>query len=192
MFIKDWKKEIFTIPNLLSLFRLVLIPVYISIYLNAEDSWDYFTAASILAVSCLTDMIDGQIARHFNQISNLGKLLDPLADKFTQLALVVCLSIRYPVLRYVLAVFLIKEFFQLIAFSFKIRKGKALPGAILAGKVCTTVLFISLFVLVLLPNLDIKIVNIIAMIDFCFLSYTFIRYIFAFFGKYSKVEDLNL
>ena len=192
MFIKDWKKEIFTIPNLLSLFRLVLIPVYISIYLNARDSWDYIMAASILAVSCLTDMIDGQIARRFNQISNLGKLLDPIADKTTQLALVVCLSIRYPVLRYVLAIFLAKEFFQLIAFSFKIRKGKALPGAILAGKVCTTVLFISLFLLVLLPNLDVKIVNIIAMVDFCFLAYTFVRYIFAFFGKYSKVEDLDL
>lgn len=192
MFIKDWKKEIFTIPNLLSLFRLLLIPVYISIYLNARDSWDYIMAASILAVSCLTDMIDGQIARRFNQISNLGKLLDPIADKTTQLALVVCLSIRYPILRYVLAVFLAKEFFQLFAAVAKFRKGKALPGAILAGKVCTTVLFVSLIVLVLLPNLDIRIVNIIAMIDFCFLCYTFVRYFFAFFGKNSKVEDLDL
>ena len=81
MSIKNWKTEILTIPNLLSLFRLALIPVYISIYLGARSNSDYFLAASILAVSCLTDMIDGKIARHFNMITNLGKLLDPIADK---------------------------------------------------------------------------------------------------------------
>ena len=68
MHIKDWKKELFTIPNLLSLFRLALIPVYVIIYLNASDYRDYFIAAAILAVSCLTDLIDGKIARHFNMI----------------------------------------------------------------------------------------------------------------------------
>lgn len=83
MFIKDWKKDVFTIPNLLSLFRLVLIPVYVAIYLNAQELWEYFLAAAILAVSCLTDMIDGKIARHYNMISTLGKILDPIADKAT-------------------------------------------------------------------------------------------------------------
>ena len=61
MFIKDWKKEIFTIPNLLSLFRLLLIPVYITIYLNAKNAADFYIAAGILAVSCITDLIDGKI-----------------------------------------------------------------------------------------------------------------------------------
>lgn len=191
MFIKDWKKDVFTIPNMLSMFRLTLIPVYVTIYLNAEESWDYYLSGSILAVSCLTDMIDGQIARRFNLISNLGKVLDPLADKFTQLALVICLSIRYPILYYVLVLFLIKEFFQLFVAYAKYRQGKALPGALLAGKVCTTVLFVSLILLVLLPNLDIRIVNGIAVVDFGFLAYAFVRYIFAFFGKYSKVQDLE-
>ena len=57
--IKDWKKEIFTIPNLLSLFRLLLIPIYMTIYLNATEANDYIGAAVILAISCLTDLIDG-------------------------------------------------------------------------------------------------------------------------------------
>ena len=107
MFIKDWKKDVFTIPNMLSLFRLSLIPVYVSIYLNARTDRDYLLAGSILAVSCLTDLVDGYIARKFNQISNLGKLLDPFADKLTQLTLVICLSIRYPVLKSVLFMFLL-------------------------------------------------------------------------------------
>ena len=73
MFIKDWKKEILTIPNLLSLFRLLLIPVYVVIYVNANDSAGYYLSAAILAISCLTDMIDGKIARHFDMVSAIGK-----------------------------------------------------------------------------------------------------------------------
>ena len=192
MFIKDWKKDVFTIPNMLSLFRLLLIPVYISIYLNAKTEWDYVLSAAILAVSCLTDLIDGQIARHFNQISNLGKLLDPIADKTTQLTLVICLSIRYPVLKIVLGLFLAKEFTQAGVAYFKFRQGKALPGALMAGKVCTTVLFTGMILLVLLPNLDIRIVQGIAILDSVCLIYAFIRYIFAFLGKHSQVQDLDL
>lgn len=192
MFMKDWKREVFTIPNMLSLFRLILIPLYISIYLNARDDKDYFLSGTILAVSCLTDLIDGQIARHFNQISNLGKVLDPLADKLTQLALVICLSIRYPVLKYVLTLFLTKELTQTCAAVFKFRQGKALPGALMAGKICTTVLFITLILLVLLPNMDLRIVNALAVLDCLCLAYAFIRYIFAFFGKHAKVQDLDL
>ncbi len=60
MHIKDWKKEVFTIPNLLSLFRLALIPVYIYIYLGATETYQYITAGTIMAVSCLTDLIDGK------------------------------------------------------------------------------------------------------------------------------------
>ena len=115
MFAKDWKKDIFTIPNLLSMFRLILIPVYILIFIKAEEIWDYYIAAGILAVSCLTDLIDGKIARHFNMISNLGKILDPVADKATQFSLIVCLATKYRILWYLLLLFVIKEGFQLIA-----------------------------------------------------------------------------
>lgn len=188
---KDWKKDCFTIPNMLSLFRLVLIPVYIVIYLNATESREYFIAGAILAVSCLTDMIDGQIARRFNMISTVGKVLDPLADKLTQLALTICLSIKYPVLLVVLVLLLVKELFQAIVAYVMFRRGKALPGALMAGKVCTTVLFVSLIVLVLIPQLDYKIVCAIAFTDTFFLAYAFISYIFAFFGKNTKLQDFE-
>ena len=144
MFIKDWKKEMFTIPNLLSVFRLVLIPVYVVIYLNAQEPADYFLAAAILAVSCLTDLIDGKIARHFNMISTVGKILDPVADKATQFTLIICLALKYPILWYLVALFVVKESFQLIAGGIRLRKGRMLKGALLSGKICTTVLFLSL------------------------------------------------
>lgn len=191
MYIKDWKKEIFTIPNLLSLFRLILIPVYVHIYLNAAEPKDYQIAGLILAASCLTDMIDGKIARHFNMITTVGKVLDPLADKITQLAITVCLSLRYQVLRPVLILFLVKEIFQLVAAILNYRKGKALDGALMVGKVCTTVLFVSLIILVLFPNIPPQFVDAIAVIDGSFLAVTFVDYIRAFFGKNAKVQDIE-
>lgn len=190
-FIKDWKKEVFTIPNLLSLFRLVLIPVYVHIYLNAQTDQEFVLAGTIMAISCLTDMVDGKIARHFNMISNVGKVLDPIADKFTQLALILCLSAKYPILYPVLVLFLTKEFFQLVLFLFHIRNGKALPGALMAGKICTTVLFVSLIGLVLFPHLNDITVDIIVLVDAIFLLFSFISYILAYFGKNNKVQNVE-
>ena len=191
MCIKNWKKEIFTIPNILSLFRLALIPVYVLIYLNAKEPGHYFISAGILAVSCLTDLIDGKIARKFNMISTLGKILDPLADKLTQFTLILCLGVRYQALRYLFALFLIKEGFQTIAGMVNLRKGKMLDGALISGKVCTTVLFSSLIVMVLIPTLETTTVNVIAMIDALFMVIDFVDYIRAYFGKHKKVYNID-
>lgn len=192
MYIKDWKRELFSIPNLLSFFRLVLIPVYAYIYLNATQTYQYFIAGSIMAVSCLTDMVDGKIARHFNMITTLGKILDPVADKVTQFTLTLCLSLKYPVLLPVLSLFVVKEGFQLIAGLFFWRKGRMLPGALMAGKVCTTVLFISLIALVLFPNMNPAAVNLIALVDSVFLFISFINYILAYFGRNKKIQDMEI
>lgn len=191
MVIKNWKKDVFTIPNLLSFFRLILIPVYIVVYLGATEDSDYWLAAGILAVSCLTDMIDGKIARHCNMISTLGKILDPVADKATQFSMTLCLSLKRPVLLPVLALFVVKELFQLIVGAVHLHKGKMLPGALIAGKVCTTVLFLSLIALVLFPNASDTLVTGLAVTDFVFLTISFISYILAYFGKNKKVQDLE-
>ncbi len=191
MHLTNWKKEIWTIPNLLSLFRMVLIPVYMNIYLNADSSGDYVTAALILAASCLTDMVDGKIARHFNQITNLGKVLDPAADKLTQLTLMVCLSVHRRALRFLLVLFLIKEFFQLFAMLAALREGKALDGALMSGKISTTVLFVSLIIMVLMPNLTERTTDIITGICLVFLLYAFVDYIRAYFGKNKRIYDLE-
>lgn len=189
MFKKDWKKDIFTIPNVLSLFRLALIPVYVVIYLSAVEPREYYLAAAILAVSCLTDLIDGQIARRFNMMTTLGKFLDPVADKATQFTLIVCLAVRYPVLWYLTAFFVVKESFQLIAGAFKWRKGKILNRALLSGKICTTVLFTSLILMVMIPTLTQETVTIIAIVDGVFLLISFVHYILAYCGKVNKAFD---
>ena len=190
MIIKDWKKDLFTIPNLLSLFRLVLIPVYVSIYLKAEDMVDYAIAAGILAVSCLTDMIDGKIARHFNMISTIGKVLDPVADKATQFTLTVCLAVKHPVLWHLAGLFVLKEGFQLIAGIIAFCQGKMLSGALMTGKVCTCVLFVSLILLVLLPDLNPRVIDNITLIDSVFMMISFVHYAIVYFKKSPMIQDL--
>lgn len=191
MLVNNWKKEIWTIPNLLSLFRLVLIPVYVSIYLGATEEHHYWIAGGILAVSCATDMVDGKIARKFNMITNLGKVMDPLADKLTQLSLILCLSVHRESLRAMLVLFLIKEFFQLFAMIFNLRKGKFLDGALTIGKICTTVLFVSLTVMVLFPQLSDRAADTMTGICSVFLLVSFIEYVRAYYGKHKKIQDLE-
>lgn len=192
MFKKNWKKEIFTIPNVLSLFRLALIPVYIVIYLNAVKTGEargFFLSAAVLAVSCVTDLLDGMIARNFNMMTTLGKFLDPVADKATQFTLIVCLAVRYPVLLFLITLFLIKEGFQLIAGAIKWHKGKILNRALLSGKICTTVLFVSLIFMVLVPNLSDKTVTVITAVDGVFMLISFVHYILAYCGKVKQAFD---
>lgn len=190
MHIQNWKKEVFTIPNLLSAFRIILIPVYMTIYLRANDIYDCVLAGSILAISCLTDLVDGKIARRFNMISTLGKILDPIADKATQFTLTLCLALRHPVLWLVMAVFVVKEMFQLIAGLIHLRKGKILPGALMEGKVCTTVFFVSLIAMVLFPGMNATLISIITGVNVVFLVISFIGYIRAYYGNQVTLEDM--
>jgi cardiolipin synthase len=192
MVIKDWKKEIMTIPNLLSLFRLILIPVYVVMYLNATEPVHYYIAGGILAVSCLTDMVDGQIARRFNMISTVGKVLDPFADKLTQFTLAICLAVQFPVVWIMVCLIFVKEIFQLVAGIIAFRKGKMLTGALMAGKVCTAILFLSLIVMVLTPPqiLTNQIVSIVTIIDVVFLLISFTSYALAYYKHSPMIQDL--
>lgn len=190
MFIQNWKKELCTLPNLLSLLRLGLLPIYSGIYLHARTGRQYLLAGGIMALSCLTDLADGKIARHLGQVTNLGKVLDPLADKITQFTLILCLSLKLPALQPVLGLFIAKELFQLAAGVLFLTKGRMLPGALMAGKVCTAVLFTSLITLVILPGIHPAAVDAIAIVDGIFLTNAFACYIQAYFGRDTKVQDI--
>lgn len=191
MIIRNWKKEICTIPNLLSFFRLILIPVYMAIYINAQETRDYIIAGSILAVSCLTDMVDGKIARKYNMITTFGKFLDPLADKITQFTLIICLALRYPILWAVSVLFFVKELFQLIAGILAANRGYILKGALITGKVCTTILFISLVAMVIFPNIGDISISIIALVDTAFLLISFADYFRTYMKKSSRFQPLD-
>ena len=124
-------------------------------------------------------------------ITDLGKFLDPLADKATQFALLLCLSTRYPALRSLWILFLVKESLQAAAALFFLHRGWMLPGAIWAGKICTTAWFISLFLLVVLPTLPGKLVTSIGVMNGFLLMYALVGYGFAYFGRNRKLEKLE-
>ena len=180
MFIQNWKQNIFTIPNLLSFSRLTLIPVYVAIYRNASCPADYHMAGFILGLSCLTDAADGFIARKYHMTSELGKFLDPLADKLTQITLAICLSMRHPVLLSLVVLLIIKELLQLFGSIFLLSQGVALSSSMMAGKVSTMILFVSLTFLVLFPNIPSETVSFLALADSLCLVYAFVTYLMAF------------
>ena len=185
---RQMASKIITVPNILSLVRLVIIPVYAVMYLQAESAADYYAAGALLALSCLTDLFDGFIARRFRQISTLGKLLDPVADKLTQCTILLCLATTYPMLWSLWALFFAKELFQLIATCWHLKHGQMLDGALMAGKVCTNVLFISTILMVLFPDMSSALRHVLMLLCALFLLIAFVAYFRAFVGKSKKVR----
>lgn len=137
-----WK---WNIPNALSLVRILLIPVFLVLYLTHLDWW----AFGVLALSGLTDMLDGFIARHFNQITDCGKLLDPISDKLTQVAVLVALATRYRELTALVVLCVIKETCQAIGGIIMLKRRRAVQGSLWFGKLSTVMFYLCMLVLVL-------------------------------------------
>lgn len=137
-----------TIPNALSVFRILLIPPFV-LYFLAEQ---WRAAGIVLVASGLTDLVDGYIARRFHQITELGKLLDPLADKLTQAAVAICMAIAEPVLVPFLAVFVAKETVMIAAACVLLKKKKRPTAAKWYGKAATAMFYISFAVIYVLKG----------------------------------------
>lgn len=135
------RTKVFTFPNILSFFRLCLIPAIVWSYCVEQN---YLLAGSVLIVSGLTDIVDGVIARKFNMVSDLGKILDPIADKLTQAAMLLCLLLRFPLLWILLVLVLVKEIFMCITGLMVIKKTGSVYGAKWHGKVATCLLYATM------------------------------------------------
>ncbi|MGX8699381.1 MAG: CDP-alcohol phosphatidyltransferase family protein [bacterium] len=144
------RKEWNTVPNFLSYFRILLIPVFVALYFLKH----YQAAAVVIVLSLITDILDGQIARRFHMISRWGKALDPLADKLTQVAMFICISSRYRLALLLAAVVLAKEITIFFMGLRVFRRNGSVEGARWFGKLATGVIVISAFLLVLLPGLE--------------------------------------
>jgi len=148
---KFTKKEIFSIPNIMGYVRILLIPVFVTLYVKKLTGW----ALAALAANIMTDFFDGIVARKFNQITELGKFIDPVADKLSQAAVVVLLAFTYPLLWPVFIIEFIKENTMLFGggYIFK-KKGRKLDGAKWYGKVGTAITDFGLFILLAFPEIS--------------------------------------
>lgn len=179
-------KDFLTIPNILSYVRLMLIPVFMLQYLTAKDIGDYYIAGIIIVFSGLTDLLDGYIARKFNQITELGKLLDPIADKLTQVAVIICLLVHYEKMWIIITLFVAKELFMAVNDFLLYRQGKKLDGAKWFGKVSTAVFYACMTFLVAFPSIQATTANSLMIVTGFFLTLSFVLYGREFFTMYQK------
>lgn len=139
---KDCSQKIVTVPNVLSLFRLLLIPFIVWAYCFLGSP---VITAALVVLSGLTDVVDGFIARHFNMISDVGKALDPIADKLTQIAVLFCLFTRFPLILLPLVIIIVKESSSFVLRAVVIKKTGVVDGAVWHGKVNTVILYAVMF-----------------------------------------------
>lgn len=151
--VKNLFKGCATVPNLLTLIRIILVPFFAYFFIHDQK----VLAVSILVASGLTDFLDGKIARRFNQVSDLGKILDPVADKVTMLTLAVMMIILFhkaesPVIRaagWIFIVFLVKEFIFVVGGALMLGFGIRPGAAEIFGKVATFVFYLVMIAILL-------------------------------------------
>lgn len=152
-----YKHKIITIPNILSFFRLCLIPLIVWQYVWEES---YFNALYLLALSGVTDIVDGIIARKFHMVSDFGKAFDPIADKLTQIAMLFCLVTRFPHMWLPLILLIVKEIFAGITGLMMVKRGMVI-GADWHGKVTTVLLYGTMLVHLAWFNISATVSNVL-------------------------------
>ena len=130
--------QILSIPNILSFVRISLIPIIIWAYCTLGN---YLLTIALIAFSGITDIIDGFIARHFNMITDFGKALDPLADKLTQGAIMICLLTRFPLMWLLLILLAVKEISSFILRLILFTRTEAVYGSHWHGKLATIMIY---------------------------------------------------
>ena len=141
--ISKTEERILTLPNLLTLLRLLLLPACLYAYLGRESRVE---ATLILLLSGLTDILDGAIARHTGTVSRLGKILDPIADKLTQIALLGALLHRYPLLLILALPLLGKEVVSGVAALRRIRHSGRVESSEGHGKLATVTVYTTILI----------------------------------------------
>lgn len=179
------KKQIFTIPNILSFFRILLIPVIIVLYVVFDL---HFFAAGVIVLSGLTDVADGFIARKFNMVSDFGKFLDPLADKLTQMAMVVCVATKVWWVIILLGFLITKDILLFLWGLIVFRRFDNVNSSRWYGKACTVLVYATMFALFVVPDMPLEIVGFL--FGLCLFAVTSSTILYGiFYGRILKKKD---
>lgn len=147
-------KGLKNLPNILSVIRIILIPIFVVAYLSYDGDGFYVLPAAILLASGFTDFLDGFIARKYHFESYLGKILDPLADKLTQFTVCLSVGIKINLFLYLAGLYFIKELCMLAGGIWLTRNNIKIIGSKWWGKVGTGLFYAVMFVVILFPNLS--------------------------------------
>ncbi|MBO4217420.1 MAG: CDP-alcohol phosphatidyltransferase family protein, partial [Clostridia bacterium] len=171
------KQEVFTLPNILSFIRLFMIPLIVWIYTVKQR---YILTLILVGVSAVTDVIDGKIARKYNLISEIGKVLDPVADKLTQFALIVCLSTRYEKMLYLAATLFLREMLMILFGFIAAKKKRSMFNSKWFGKLATVTVYLSVIALLVFPDMPLNAVNTIMIIAETVILLSMVLYVIMF------------
>lgn len=183
-------RHLYKIPNVLCYIRILLVPVFLYVYFTADTPTDYYLAAGIVLLSGITDFLDGQIARKYDMITDLGRLLDPIADKMMQLSMLCALTVTIKYM-YVLVIFLVlKELITLILGLTIYKKcNKRLSGAKWYGKLCTAVLYAVMLALIAFPNMEPHLQVFLLSVSLGVLAMAWIMYTKLYHTMYKETKD---
>lgn len=181
------KKQIFTIPNILSFLRLAMIPVIIWLYCFQEAP---YWALFVIFLSGVTDVVDGFIARKFNLVTDFGKALDPIADKLTQIAVLICLITRFPLMGLPLILMFIKEAVAFILRLIVFKRTQEVHSAEWHGKLTTVLLYLLMGVHIVWATIPqaVSILSILSVTGVMFLSFVLYTVSNALILKRSKQQ----
>ncbi len=177
---EDNKNRIFTVPNFLSFFRLCLIPLFVWLYIWKKE---YVWTAGILIISGATDVVDGFIARKWNLVTHVGRILDPLADKLTQIAMMACLSHRYLYLLVPLVSLIAKELVCGVFGLIMIKRTGDTINSRWYGKVATVCLYAMMITHLFWIDIIPAVSYIMMLVCTGFIVLSFVMYLLVFIGK---------
>ena len=169
----ETSKRVLTIPNILSLCRIALIPVITWLYLNDYSLY----AVYVLILSGVTDVVDGYIARHYDMISDMGKILDPVADKLTQAIVLFCLTTKFQLMLLLLGLLVIKEVSLGILGLWAVNKTKVVKGANWHGKVTTALLYFTMIVHIIWIEIPMTVSDLLTGACIAFMMLSFVLYL---------------
>ncbi|MCI8441127.1 MAG: CDP-alcohol phosphatidyltransferase family protein [Provencibacterium sp.] len=175
-------RQLCSIPNLLSMLRIFILPFFVWAYLWAEPKTGYPLSCILLVLSGLSDLLDGFIARRFDMVTDVGKILDPVADKLTQITILLCLTLRYPSFLPLLLVFALKELLMLTGGLLLLHRHIHPGSAKWFGKIATCFFYLSMVLVVLFPALPFQTMAGIAAANLLLCIFALLMYIPIFFN----------
>jgi cardiolipin synthase len=193
---KTFKKE--NIPNYISVFRIILIPFYILFFFgvlgNGEKNCSLFLSGCIFVIAGFSDAVDGYLARKNHWITDIGKLLDPLADKMLEVAVTICLAIAFKGPFIILsAIIIVKEIIMVIGAYLIMKKAKVYVSAVWCGKLATIVWYLLICVVHFFPEAtegDLVLCNVLCIVLILVMLMAFAIYVFNYAVQIQSAKDV--
>ena len=178
-----FKKEY--IPNYITFFRLLLVPVYILVFF-ADYPKTMVYAGVIYIVAGFTDLLDGYLARKNNWVSDIGKLLDPLADKLMSISALICLLIKEIIVICIVVIVIIKEILMICGAAVILKKGKVYVKSSWYGKAATVIIFLLVFTVTFFTDISAAAINVMCSFTIAVMMFAFVMYIIEYCAEIKK------